>query len=70
MTHALGSLAELAPGKAVQTLAAKACERYSESSGSNSDSAVRRAASVTIRSICVRVSSQMQDRGSNDVWRK
>ena len=70
MTHALGSLAELAPGKAVRTLAAKACERYSESSGSNSDSAVRRAASATIRSICVRASSQMQDGGSNDVWRK
>eukprot|EP00585_Thalassiosira_rotula_P003564 CAMPEP_0196151792 /NCGR_PEP_ID=MMETSP0910-20130528/34290_1 /TAXON_ID=49265 /ORGANISM="Thalassiosira rotula, Strain GSO102" /LENGTH=55 /DNA_ID=CAMNT_0041415229 /DNA_START=31 /DNA_END=195 /DNA_ORIENTATION=- len=28
MTHALGSLAELAPGKAVRILALKACERY------------------------------------------
>ncbi|KAL7549336.1 LOW QUALITY PROTEIN: hypothetical protein ACHAWF_012606 [Thalassiosira exigua] len=51
MTHALGSLAELAPGKAVRILALKACERYSESSGSSNDPGVRKAAASTIRAI-------------------
>eukprot|EP00804_Cyclotella_cryptica_P020845 CCRYP_011471-RA/>CCRYP_011471-RA protein AED:0.17 eAED:0.17 QI:1356/1/1/1/1/1/5/334/2365 len=70
MTHALGSLAELAPGKAVRTLATRACERYSESSGSNNDPSVRRAAASTLRAIVVRASGQLQDGGPRDIWMK
>lgn len=91
LTHALGSLAELVPGKAVRGLAAKvgafhisttdsnliadpflsqACERYTESSGSNNDPSVRKAAASTVRAIVVRATSQMQEGGSADVWAK
>jgi len=35
MTHALGNLAELAPGKSVRSLAVRACERYKAATGSN-----------------------------------
>ena len=70
MTHALGSLAELAPGKAVRVLALKACERYCESSGSNNDPSVRKAAAATIRAIAVRATHHLQDGGPKDVWCK
>lgn len=68
MTHALGSLAELAPGSAVRILALKACERYCESSGSNNDPSVRKAAAATIRAICVRASNHLADGGPKDIW--
>ncbi|KAL9182267.1 hypothetical protein ACHAXT_012919 [Thalassiosira profunda] len=68
MTHALGSLAELAPGKAVRILALKACERYRESSGSNNDPSVRKAAAATIRTISVRANTHLQDGGPKDIW--
>jgi proteasome component ECM29 len=68
MTHALGSLATLAPGPAVRTLALKACERYCESSGSNNNPSVRKAAAATIRAIAVRASNHMADGGPNDIW--
>jgi len=68
MTHALGSLAELAPGKAVRILSLKACERYSESSGSNNDPSIRKAAAATIRAIAVRASNHMADGGPKDIW--
>ena len=68
MTHALGSLATLAPGPAVRTLALKACERYCESSGSNNDPSVRKAAAATIRAIAVRASNHIADGGSKDIW--
>ena len=70
MTHALGSLAELAPGKAVRILALKACERYCESSGSNNDPSVRKAAAQTVRAIVVRASSHLNEGGPKDIWRK
>lgn len=70
MTHALGSLAELAPGKAVRILALKACERYVESSGSNNDPSVRKAAAQTVRAIVVRASTHLQDGGPKDIWVK
>lgn len=70
MTHALGSLAELAPGKAVRILALKACERYSESSGSNNDPSIRKAAAATIRSISCRASHHLQNGGPRDIWVK
>ena len=68
MTHALGSLAEMAPGKAVRILALKACERYSESSGSNNDPSIRKAAAQTIRAIAVRASGHLADGGPKDIW--
>jgi proteasome component ECM29 len=68
MTHALGSLATLAPGPAVRSLALKACERYCESSGSNNDPSIRKAAAATIRAIAVRASNHMADGGPKDVW--
>lgn len=68
MTHALGSLAELAPGKAVRILALKACERYCESSGSNNDPSIRKAAAATVRAIAVRASTHLQDGGPKDIW--
>ena len=70
MTHALGSLAELAPGKAVRILALKACDRYCESSGSNNDPSVRKAAAQTIRAIAVRASAHLADGGPRDIWVK
>jgi len=70
MTHALGSLAELAPGKAVRILALKACERYCESSGSNNDPSVRKAAAATIRAVAVRASNHLADGGPKDIWCK
>lgn len=68
MTHALGSLAQLAPGKAVRALALKACERYCESSGGNNDPFIRKAAAATIRAFAVRASLHLTDGGPNDVW--
>ena len=69
MAHALGSLAELAPGHSVRVLALRACERYSASvGGTNNDPAARRAAAAALRSIAVRASTQFSDGGSNDVW--
>lgn len=68
MTHALGSLAQLAPGKAVRALASKACERYCESSGGNNDPFIRKAAAATIRAFAVRASLHLTDGGPNDVW--
>ena len=68
MTHALGTLATLAPGKAVRALALKACERYSESSGSNNDPSIRKAAAATIRAFAVRASRHLTDGGTNDIW--
>ena len=68
MVHALGNLAALAPGSSVRSLALKACERYAASSGSNDDSATRRAASAAIRAIVVRASKQLTDGGPNDIW--
>eukprot|EP00584_Thalassiosira_punctigera_P018638 CAMPEP_0172559748 /NCGR_PEP_ID=MMETSP1067-20121228/85506_1 /TAXON_ID=265564 ORGANISM="Thalassiosira punctigera, Strain Tpunct2005C2" /NCGR_SAMPLE_ID=MMETSP1067 /ASSEMBLY_ACC=CAM_ASM_000444 /LENGTH=976 /DNA_ID=CAMNT_0013349411 /DNA_START=13 /DNA_END=2940 /DNA_ORIENTATION=- len=70
MTHALGSLAELAPGMAVRILSLKACERYCESSGSNNDPSVRKAAAATIRAVAVRASSHLADGGPKDIWCK
>ena len=68
MTHALGSLAGLAPGKAVRILSLKACERYCESSGSNNDPLIRKAAAATIRAIAVRASHHLADGGPQDIW--
>lgn len=48
----------------------KACERYSESTGSYNDPSVRRAAASTLRAIVVRASGQLQDGGPRDVWIK
>jgi len=68
MTHALGSLAELAPGSSVRVLAVRACEKYSASMGSNDDPAARKAAAGCLRSIAVRSSSQFSEGGSSDIW--
>jgi len=68
MAHALGSLAEWAPGHSVRVLAARACERYSNLQGSNDDPAARRAAAAALRAIAVRASSQFADGGSNNIW--
>lgn len=68
MTHALGSLATLAPGPAVRALALKACERYCESTGSNNDPSIRKAAAATIRAIAVRASNHLADGGAKDIW--
>ena len=68
MIHALGSLAKLAPGKAVRNLALKACERYCESSGSNNDPFIRKAAAATVRAFAVRSSRHLTDGGPNDIW--
>ena len=68
MIHSLGSLAELTPGKAVRTLSVKACDRYNESSGSNNDDNVRRAAAATCRAIAVRAPSHLIEGGPGDVW--
>lgn len=71
MAHALGSLAELAPGHSVRVLALRACERYSASvGGTNDDPATRRAAAAALRSIAVRASNQFSDGGSGDIWCK
>ena len=71
MAHALGSLAELAPGHSVRVLALRACERYSASvGGTNDDPAARRAAAAALRSIAVRASNQFSDGGSGDIWCK
>ena len=71
MAHALGSLAELAPGHSVRILAVRACERYSASvGGTNDDPAARRAAAAALRSIAVRASNQFSDGGSGDIWCK
>lgn len=71
MAHALGSLAELAPGHSVRILAIRACERYSVSVGGiNDDPAARRAAAAALRSIAVRASNQFSDGGSGDIWCK
>jgi len=48
----------------------QACERYSESSGSNNDPSIRKAASATVRAVVVRAPSQLSDGGANDVWAK
>ena len=68
MIHSLGSLAELTPGKAVRTLSVNAVDRYNESSGSNNDENVRRAAAATCRAIAVRAPSHLIDGGPGDVW--
>jgi proteasome component ECM29 len=71
MAHALGSLAELAPGHSVRVLALRACERYRASvGGTNDDPAARRAAAAALRSIAVRASNQFSDGGSGDIWCK
>jgi len=70
MAHALGSLASLAPGYAVRSLATRACEKYSRNTGSNDDPAARRAAAAALRSIAVRASQQFSDGGNADVWCK
>lgn len=71
MAHALGSLAELAPGHSVRVLAIRACDRYIASvGGTNDDPAARRAAAAAIRSIAVRASNQFSDGGSGDIWCK
>jgi len=70
MAHALGSLADLAPGNSVRVLALRACERYTVSVGSNNDPAVRRASAAALRAIALRASSQFTDGGSNDIWCK
>eukprot|EP00593_Proboscia_inermis_P013326 CAMPEP_0171316224 /NCGR_PEP_ID=MMETSP0816-20121228/71242_1 /TAXON_ID=420281 /ORGANISM="Proboscia inermis, Strain CCAP1064/1" /LENGTH=43 /DNA_ID= /DNA_START= /DNA_END= /DNA_ORIENTATION= len=43
MAHALGSIAALAPGSSVRSLAIRACEKYNRSTGSNNDLAARKA---------------------------
>uniref|UniRef100_A0A7S4MII8 Non-specific serine/threonine protein kinase n=1 Tax=Odontella aurita TaxID=265563 RepID=A0A7S4MII8_9STRA len=68
MAHALGSLATLSPGHSVRVLAARACERYSNATGSNDDPAARRAAAAALRAIAVRASAQFADGGSSNVW--
>jgi proteasome component ECM29 len=68
ITHAFGSLATLAPGPAVRALALKACERYCESTGSNNDPSIRKAAAATIRAIAVRASNHLADGGPKDIW--
>lgn len=70
MTHALGSIAMIAPAKAVRILAVKACERYCEASGSNNNPSLRRAAAATVRAIVVRASNHLKDGGPRDVWRE
>jgi len=70
MTHALGSIAMIAPAKAVRILAVQACERYCEASGSNNNPSLRRAAAATVRAIVVRASNHLKDGGPRDVWRK
>ena len=70
MVHSLGSIAVIAPAKAVRVLAVKACERYCEASGSNNNPSLRRAAAATVRAIVVRASNHLKDGGPRDIWRK
>ena len=68
MSHALGNLASVSPGQTVRSLALRACDRYSTSTGNNDDPAARRAAAAAVRAIVVRAPNQVTDGGPNDVW--
>lgn len=68
LVHSLGSLASVCPGISVRSLALKACQKYSSSTGSNDDPLARTAAAASLRSIAVRASNQLADGGKMDIW--
>eukprot|EP00592_Proboscia_alata_P011054 CAMPEP_0194364980 /NCGR_PEP_ID=MMETSP0174-20130528/12930_1 /TAXON_ID=216777 /ORGANISM="Proboscia alata, Strain PI-D3" /LENGTH=2864 /DNA_ID=CAMNT_0039139339 /DNA_START=143 /DNA_END=8734 /DNA_ORIENTATION=+ len=68
MAHALGSIAALAPGSSVRSLAIRACEKYNRSTGSNNDLAARKASASALRAIAIRAPSQFANGGNHDVW--
>jgi proteasome component ECM29 len=70
MTHALGSVAGIAPGSSVRGLAIKMCDKYSRATGSNDDPAARLAVAAGLRAIAVRATSQFAEGGVNDIWRR
>lgn len=70
MVHALGNLAAVCPAAAVRSLALRACERYSVSTGNLDDPVSRKAAASAIRAIAVRASGHMSDEKSAEAWRK